>query len=185
MADLSKLEPMDEHGNIQAIIESPRGSRATLKYEPSLGVFTVSRVLPLGVTYPFDWGFIPGTIGPDGDPLDALVLWDVPSDPGLLILCRPVALLKLEQREGKHAPLRNDRIILVPTALQPDSGLAAHEPLGRRQREQLEHFFLDAVFFMPKHVRVLGWANGAAAAAMIRKAQKRGAVHTAEGVPIH
>jgi len=68
MADLSKLEPMDEQGKILAIIESPRGSRAKLKYEPSLGVFTVSRVLPLCVPYPFDRGFIPGTVGPDGDP---------------------------------------------------------------------------------------------------------------------
>jgi inorganic pyrophosphatase len=64
------------------IVETPRGSGVKFKYEPKLKVFAVGKALPLGLTYPFDWGFIPGTKGEDGDPLDALAIHDAASYPG-------------------------------------------------------------------------------------------------------
>ena len=68
-SDLARLSARDDAGALRVIVESPAGSRVKLKYEPDLGAFTVSRPLVLGVVYPFDWGFVPGTHGPDGDPL--------------------------------------------------------------------------------------------------------------------
>ena len=55
----------------------------------------MSRPLPAGVTFPFDWGFVPSTEASDGDPLDALLLWDVPSFPGVVVPCRAIGVLQV------------------------------------------------------------------------------------------
>ncbi len=70
---LHKLPARDDEGDVRVVVEAPRGSGLKLKYEPSLGAFEHGRMLPLGLTYPYDWGFVPGTKAEDGDPLDALV----------------------------------------------------------------------------------------------------------------
>lgn len=82
---------------MNVIVESPKGASIKLKYDVSTGVMTVSRPLQAGLTYPFDWGFIPGTRGADGDPLDAMVLWDSASYPGVLIPSRLIGMLCVEQ----------------------------------------------------------------------------------------
>ena len=83
------------------VVESPRGSAVKLKYDPRWNVMAVSRPLILGVTFPFDWGFVPSTKGPDDDPVDALVLWDVSSYPGVVLPCRGTSL-----PESSHGLLR-------------------------------------------------------------------------------
>ena len=76
MHNLIELVPYGKNGEIQMVVETPRGSNLKLNYEPKLHAFTVSRALPLGLIYPYDWGFIPSTKGEDGDPIDALALHD-------------------------------------------------------------------------------------------------------------
>jgi inorganic pyrophosphatase len=71
---LSSVEPFGDDGELRVVVEVPRGSTVKLIYEPKLKSFVVSRCLPLGLAYPFDWGFIPGTEGGDGDPVDAIAL---------------------------------------------------------------------------------------------------------------
>jgi inorganic pyrophosphatase len=74
---LERLAPRDrEAGGYVAVIEAMQGSRNKLKYEPALGVFKLHAVLPLGTAFPYDFGFILGTLGDDGDPLDVLVFMD-------------------------------------------------------------------------------------------------------------
>jgi inorganic pyrophosphatase len=70
--------PYDKRGALRVVVERPRGSCLKLSYEASIKASSVSRALPLGVTYPFGWGFIPGTLADDGDPVDALVLIALP-----------------------------------------------------------------------------------------------------------
>jgi inorganic pyrophosphatase len=70
------------------IVETPRGSSVKLAYEPGVKAFTVTRALALGITYPFDWGFLPRTIAEDGDPLDALAVHDSATYPGVILPCR-------------------------------------------------------------------------------------------------
>ena len=90
MADLARLPPYDLQGAVRVVVESPRGSTVKLKYDAALAVMSVSRPLPLGLAYPYDWGFVPGTRASDGDPVDALIYWDVPSYPGVVVPCRAV-----------------------------------------------------------------------------------------------
>lgn len=71
---LSTLPSYGEDGTVHAVVEAPKGSLLKLKYDLKLGAFTVSHSLPIGLSYPFDWGFVPSTQAPDGDPLDVLIL---------------------------------------------------------------------------------------------------------------
>jgi inorganic pyrophosphatase len=73
-SDLAWLDPYGEDGILRMVVETPRGASVKLAYEPELGTFVAKRSLALGITYPFDWGFIPGTLAADGEPLDALAL---------------------------------------------------------------------------------------------------------------
>ena len=92
MAALDQIKPFAIDDLIHVVVESPRGSTVKLKYEPALQVISISRPLSLGQMFPYDWGFVPGTRGADGDPLDAVVLWDVATYPGVLIPCHPLSL---------------------------------------------------------------------------------------------
>lgn len=74
--DLSRLPTRGGDGSFNVVIEAPRGSEVKLSYDPTLGVFRFTRALVLGLSYPFDWGFIPSTRAPDGDRLDAMVLME-------------------------------------------------------------------------------------------------------------
>ena len=76
MPNLQFLPARDKDGHFRVVVEAPAGSNLKLKYDPDLGVFLVGRPLILGLTYPYDWGFVPGTRAADGDPLNAMVLGD-------------------------------------------------------------------------------------------------------------
>src|ERR1700716_3080389 len=76
---------------------------AKKEFDPDLGAFTLSKSLILGLSYPYDWGFIPSTEGEDGDPLDALVLHDAAMAPGLVLKCKIIGVLQIQQREAGKA----------------------------------------------------------------------------------
>jgi inorganic pyrophosphatase len=156
------------------VIESPRGSGIKLKYDPTLGTFAFDRALVLGVRYPFDWGFVPGTRGPDGDPVDAMVLMDTPSYPGVVIPCRALALLELEQdKKGGDGRMRNDRIIATPVRFERAEWLHGGD-LTERIRRELEEFFVSAALLERKNPTILGWGSAKAAEALIDRTRLRG-----------
>lgn len=156
--DLTRLPLRGKKNSFHVVVESPRGSTVKLKYEPALGVFTVGRPLTQGLRYPFDWGFIPSTQGPDGDPLDALVYWDLSTWPGVVIPCRPLGVLLVDEKKKQgRGRERNDRILMAPIAALRAEHLHSHQDLSRRERDELQHFFLTVVAFSDKDARVLGW----------------------------
>src|SRR6266700_2128183 len=96
----------------RAIIETPKGCRNKFDYDRDSGLFMLGGLLPEGIMFPFDFGFIPSTLGGDGDPLDILVLMDAPAHPGCLIDVRLIAIITAEQTEDGKTEA-NDRLMGV------------------------------------------------------------------------
>src|ERR1700733_11080108 len=107
MPNLIDLPSFSEDGDVRVVIETPRGSRAKFRYEPEMQTFTLSKSLLVGLTYPHDWGFVPSTTADDGDPLDIMVIHDAATMPGLVLACRVIGVLQIEQR-SKNKRERND-----------------------------------------------------------------------------
>jgi inorganic pyrophosphatase len=84
LADPTRLSPVDAHDDelTVVIIETPKGSRNKYAYDPEEHIFGLKTVLPAGMAFPYDFGFVPSTMGGDGDPLDVLVLMDEAAFPG-------------------------------------------------------------------------------------------------------
>src|SRR5438045_736720 len=111
LQELTRLRARDpDSGLVHVIIDTPKGSRNKFKYDEQLGLFRLGKVLPLGTSFPYDFGFIPSTRAEDGDPLDVLVLMDEPAFSGCLLAVRLLGVIQAEQTEqGKT--VRNDRLI--------------------------------------------------------------------------
>src|SRR5438270_7144724 len=109
---INKLEPVKK-GMVNVIIETPRGSQNKFDYHPELKVFQLKKTLPMGTVFPFDFGFVPGTIGQDGDPLDILVIMDQPAFPGTYVVCRLIGALLAKQKERNGKVVQNDRLVGV------------------------------------------------------------------------
>ena len=166
MQPLHKLDAFAEDDVFHVVVESPRGSTVKLKWDPRLGAMSVSRPLNLGLSFPYDWGFVPSTEGPDGDPIDALVYWDVSSYPGVVIPCRAIAVVQVDQRGG-DTRIRNDRVVAVPIEVRREQ-VSATDNVPARVREELNQFFLAATALEGKDARVLGWAGPEEALTLIR-----------------
>jgi len=171
MPGLHQLAHEDAEGKLRAVIEVPQGARVKTKWDPKLGAIALSRPLPLGLAYPFDWGFIPGALAEDGDPLDALVLSDAPSWPGVVARVRALGVLRIEQ-DGEKGRERNDRLITLLEDLDRWGDLSDVRKLPKPMRDQIEKFFLDTTFFTDKNARSRGWAGPAAARRLIRQSVK-------------
>ncbi len=125
---------------INVIIETPKGSRNKFNYEPELGLFELAAVLPEGSLFPYDFGFIPSTLGEDGDPLDVLVLLDVPVHTGCLVTSRLIGVIEAEQTEEGQTK-RNDRLVAVATRAHTHAHVKRFEDLRPKMIDEIEHFF--------------------------------------------
>ena len=164
-----RIPARDTDGWLNVVIETPRGSTAKFKYDERDHVIRLSRPLPAGLSYPFDWGFVPSTRAPDGDALDAMVVWDGASYPGVIITARCIGVLRVEQKNLKTSIReRNDRLLTVPVKARRHP---AGDELGEQLRAELEQFFTAAVAFEGKDVRLLGWGGPDEADSIIRAAE--------------
>jgi inorganic pyrophosphatase len=167
---LASLSPFGPDGSVRVVVECPRGSSVKLKYDADLNAFTLSRPLVDGLTYPFDWGFVPSTRASDGDPVDAMILWDRASFPGVVIPCRLIGLLAVEQNSKQRPGTRerNDRIVGVPLNAPKFKALKEVRDVDSRVREELEAFFAASVAFEGKDLKILQWAGASAAYDLVK-----------------
>ncbi len=172
MADLLKLPTWDSNGRLYVVVETPKGARAKLKYMPDLQVFLFSRSLMLGLTYPYDWGFAPSTVGEDGDPVDVMVLHDAATSPGLVLQCKPIGVLEVLQREP-DGEKRNDRVLAVPLHDHAAQALDDSRQLSLQVREELQQFFVATDEFQDKTLEFLGWRGPEAAKRLIESGAQR------------
>jgi inorganic pyrophosphatase len=170
---LSAIPALDDDGAMHVVVESPRGSTSKLKYDPELGAMTLSRLLPHGLAYPHDWGFVPSTRAPDGDPLDAMIVWDGVSTPGLVVTCRAIGVLLVEQTNKETGRReRNDRLAVLPVDAPRWETVQTIDDLGPRVRDELTHFFEAAVEFEGKNLKILGWRGPAEAMRLLEQSMR-------------
>jgi inorganic pyrophosphatase len=169
MADLQKLPALSKEGLVHVVVEASRGMTAKCKYDPERDLFVLGKPLPHGLVYPYDWGFIPGTRGDDGDPLDALILHDAACPVGCLVECKPVAVLQIEQRMKGEKAQRNDRFLFIPTH---DKAIKRDILTGRLKRE-LEQFFQGVVLGSGKSLTLLDWKGAATSLKSVRRGVTR------------
>jgi inorganic pyrophosphatase len=166
---LDHLPAFDESGALRVVVESPRGATVKLKFEPSLNAFRVKRSLPQGLAYPFDWGFVPGTVGADGDPVDALVLHGTGTYPGVVMDCRALGMVEVSQHKASGR-ISNPRLMVVPTWYKPPDG--AISGLSATFKHEIETFFATAGYFAGADPKIEGWRSAEEAETHIRSSAK-------------
>ncbi len=172
MPDFLRLPARSGDGTIHAVVETPRGARAKLKYDPGLGAFVLSKALMLGLTYPYDWGFIPSTLADDGDPLDVMIVHEAATSPGLVLKCQIIgALLTVQTAKGTKE--RNDRLLAVPARSHQERSLNNAHDLPRETLEELEKFFVATDELEDKELKFEGWVGPKRALRLLKSSEKR------------
>jgi inorganic pyrophosphatase len=172
MPNLQKVPAWTEDGDVHAVVETPRGSAAKLEYDPELKTFVLSKSLMLGLTYPYDWGFVPSTKGEDGDPLDVLIIHDVATCPGLVLQCKIIGVLEVLQKE-KGRTIRNDRLIAVPRYSHREKSDHDARNLPKQVRQEIEKFFIATDELDDKKLKFLAWKGPNTGEKLIATAAKK------------
>ena len=152
-ADLPPADP--DTGGLNVLIDTPKGSRNKFKYDEARGLFKLSGVLPSGAVFPYDFGYVPGTLGEDGDPLDVLVLMDEPAFVGCWIEARLIGVIEAEQTEDGQTD-RNDRLIAVATVSRNHADVNELDDLNPNMVKEIEHFFVSYNTVKGKEFKPLG-----------------------------
>jgi inorganic pyrophosphatase len=173
MSNLQKLPVWNKAGDVHVVVETPRGSAAKLEFDPDLQAFTLSKSLILGLSYPYDWGFIPSTKGEDGDPIDVLIMHDAATSPGLVLKCKIIGVLEVIQKEARNKKIRNDRLIAVPRDSHREKSGDDARYLPKQIREEVEKFFVATDELENKELKFLGWKGPKTGEKLIDRAAKQ------------
>src|ERR1700722_19643647 len=144
LADPSLLKPLNKNDDeiIRVIVETPKGSRNKYAFDKDARVFELKKVLPAGMVFPYDFGFLPSTLADDGDPIDVLLLMDEPAFPGILVPSRLIGVIEGEQVEGKKRA-RNDRLVAIADANHMYQYVKKLNDLPKQFLRELEEFFVN------------------------------------------
>ena len=151
-----QLSAFGDDEEINVIIETPKGSRNKFNYDEELGLFKLGGVLPTGASFPFDFGFVPSTVGGDGDPLDVLVLMDEPAFTGCLVATRLIGVIEAQQTERDGETMRNDRLIGVASKARLHSDVRNIAELNKHLLDEIEHFFISYNVIKDKEFKPTG-----------------------------
>ncbi|HLH64744.1 MAG TPA: inorganic diphosphatase [Solirubrobacteraceae bacterium] len=154
---------------VRCVVEIPKGSRNKYEHEPGSDAIMLDRFLSASVVYPTDYGYVPGTLAEDGDPLDVLICVSEPTFPGCVVMGRVVGLFDMEDEHGLDA-----KLLCVPRADPNWSAMRDLDDLPSQLRSEIAHFFsiykdLDA----SRHSEVRGWRDRRAALAELAEARAR------------
>ncbi|HEY2362526.1 MAG TPA: inorganic diphosphatase [Candidatus Angelobacter sp.] len=138
----TRLATLDKDKKVQVIIETPKGSRNKYAWDPDQQIFALKKVLPEGMTFPHDFGFIPSTEAEDGDPIDVLVLMDQPVFTGCLVKARLIGVIEGKQTE-KGKSERNDRLLAVAESSHTHSNIHSLNDLNKDLLKELEQFLVN------------------------------------------
>jgi inorganic pyrophosphatase len=172
LADPTQLKPVDKgDGVLQVIIETPKGSRNKFSFDVKQKIFSLKKVLPAGMVFPYDFGFLPQTLAADGDPIDVLLLMDEPAFPGIAVRARLIGIIEGEQLDGMKR-IRNDRLVAIAEANHMYANIRKLTDLPRKFIHELEDFFVNYHNLEGKEYKLLGCKSAAIGQRMIEKARR-------------
>jgi inorganic pyrophosphatase len=172
LIDPTRLDPVrKKDGLLQVIVETPKGSRNKFSFDEEQEIFCLKKVLPAGMVFPHDFGFLPKTIAEDGDPIDVLLLMDEPAFPGVLVPSRLIGVIEGEQVDGKKR-IRNDRLVAIADANHMYANIRKLSDLPKQFLRELENFFVNYHELEGKEYKLLGCKGIAEAEQLINKAKK-------------
>src|SRR5712675_1164061 len=143
---------------VDVVVETPKGSKYKYKFDEEQNRFRVKKILPVGLAFPYDFGFIPGTKGDDGDPLDVMIIAEDSYLPGSVIECEIIGAIKARQSSDDET-FRNDRIIGVPVMTKEKDEEVALEDFSKHKINELENFFIYYNKMEKKEFKPLGILN--------------------------
>ncbi len=168
----TKLNPFDGKSKnrrvVNAVVETPGGSRNKFKYDEKLGFFALSGVLPEGMVFPHAFGFVPSTRAADGDPEDILILMDEPTFSGCVVPSRLIGVIEAEQTEDGDTE-RNDRLIGVAAHSRDYSEVQRLADLNKNMLKEIEQFFVNYNQERGKKFRVLQMRGPQQALKLLKK----------------
>ncbi len=153
---------------VHCLVEIPKGSRNKYQWDERLGGIKLDRFLFSSVVYPTDYGFIPGTLAPKGEPLDAMVCVSEATFPGCMIEVRVIAVFRTSDERGQ-----DDKLLCVPHEDPNWSGMDRLDDLPEQLRSEIEHFF--SIYKVPegKDVEIHGWEDREVAERLLAEARER------------
>jgi inorganic pyrophosphatase len=173
LADPTRLGPFGSADKkmLRVIIETPKGSRNKFAFNADDHIFELKKVLPAGMAFPYDFGFVPSTKADDGDPVDVLVLMDEPAFPGCALKCRPIGVIQGLQGAKKNK-VRNDRIIAIEKDAHSWADIKTIGDLSKQFLQELEEFFVDYHKLSGEHYLVLGVKGRAQARKLVTSSMR-------------
>ena len=153
---------------LTCIVEIPKGSRNKYEYDPELGGIKLDRFISASVVYPTEYGYVPETLAPDGDPLDVLVCVSAPTFPGCVILTKVIGLFRMADEKGP-----DDHVVCVPFNDPTWNTLDDVDDLPEQLRKEIGHFFdIYKDLDVGRWSEVGGWAGRDAACETLEKARR-------------
>jgi inorganic pyrophosphatase len=179
LADPSSIEPFSKDGVLQVVIETPKNSRNKYAFDHERRVIVLKKLLPAGMSFPYDFGFVPSTLAEDGDQIDVLVLMDEPAFPGCVLEARVIGVVEGEDELEGGETQRNDRLLAVAVVSQSFSNVQTVEDLPHQLVKAFEEFFVAYPRILSEKVyRLLGTKGPEEALMLVEAARKNQADST-------
>ncbi|MFC5269079.1 inorganic diphosphatase [Adhaeribacter terreus] len=171
--DFNHIPALDKNSGIaHVIIDTPKGSRNKFKFDEEKGIFKLKHILPEGMIFPYDFGFLPNTLTEDGDPMDVLVLLDAPTFSGCLIETRIIGVLEAQQTGKDGKTQRNDRLIGVFAESKQHEHFRDLRDLPKALINEIGHFFRSYNQMRDIEFKILSHAGAKKALLLIQKGEK-------------